>query len=427
VTDVDSTEEKLPEGGSYFFLSYARSAPLAGDWPADPDLNVRQFFDDLTDAVNSHASKDSGLIPGFFDQDIPVGADWNESVSRALGAAEVFVPLYSPGYFARSWPGREWACFHRRMELAGLKAPERRFAPVLWTPLPDQRELQWDQPQLPDLRAALEVGASESEYEKSGLRALRRISRNSYYTVVDQLAERVVTLAERSPLPPSAVPDIHEMKSRFHPEASLAEFAVAVAAPTQRAVPAGSDPACYADSSIQWRPFPGQELSLAECARRVAERLDFAVEFTSLGEACDPAAGRPGIILIDPWFIADDHGRALQSAVRRLPPWVLPLLVLSSPAGMRAGRLAEKVKGMLSQAGAMPAESSRRASRSVSSLKDFIAVVPALVAEAERRFLRHGGGQAPSGHSGGRRRLSDAAHSDTPTSAPHPAGEAPDA
>jgi len=418
VTDVDRTERKPPQERSYFYLSYAHSPPLAGDLQEDPDEYVRQFFDDLTDAVSNHASPGSGLIPGFFDQDIPVGSDWKESLSRALGAAEVFVPLYSPGYFARSWPGREWACFHRRMELAGLKEPERRFAPVLWTPLSDQREL-------PDLRAALEVGASESEYEKSGLRALRRMYRNSYYTVVDQLAERVVAVAERSPLAPSAVPDIDEMKSAFRPEARLAKFAVAVAAPTQRTVPAGGDPGCYGDSSIKWRPFPGQELSLAEYARQVAERLDFEVEFTSLDEACDPAAGRPGIVLVDPWFIADDHGRGLLSVVRRLPPWVLPLLVLGSPDDMLAGRLAEKARGMLSPAGALPAESSRRASRSVGSLKDFVALVPALVAEAERRFLS---GHAPLGQRGARRpRLSDAARPDRPTSAPHPAGESPDA
>jgi FxsC-like protein len=390
----------------------------------DPDKYVRQFFDDLAAAVSRYASPGSGLISGFFDQEIPFGSDWKESVSRALGAAEVFVPLYSPWYFARSWPGREWACFYQRMVQAGERDPvRRRFAPVLWTPL-------WDERELPGFRAALEVGASESEYEKSGLRTLLRLEpyRNSYNAVVAQLAERVVALAEESPLIPSAVPDIDEMKSAFRPEPRLAEFAVAVAAPTQTTVPAGSDPGCYGTSSIQWRPFPGQELPLAEYARQVAERLDFKVEFTELEEACNPAVGRPGIILIDPWFIADDHGRALQLVARKLPPWVLPLVILSSPHDTRAGSLAEKARGMLSPAVALPAESSRRASRGVSSLKDFVAVMPALVAEAERRFFRHGSGHAPDGQPTARRpRLSDAARTDGPTSAPHPAGEAPDA
>jgi FxsC-like protein len=424
MTDVEKTKEKpLPEGRSYFYLSYAHSSPLAGDSHAGPDKSVRQFFDDLTKAVNDRAAPGSRPIHGFFDQKIPIASDWKESLSRALGKAEVFVPLYSPGYFIRSWPGREWACFRQRLVLAGLKDPERRFAPVLWTPL-------LDQDRLPGLRAALEVGASEAEYEKSGLRRLLQLEtyHDSYNTVVDQLAERVVTLAEESQLVPSAVPDIDQVESAFQPEARLAEFAVAAAAPTQDTVPAGVNPGCYGANSIEWRPFQDQELSLAQYVRRVAERLDFKVEFTSLDEACDQAAGRPGIILIDPWFIAGDQGRALRSAVRKLPPWVLPLLVLSSPDDAIAGRLAEQVWHMLGLAGAPPTESLRRTSRYVSSLKGFVDVVPALVAEAERRFLRHGGGYAPRRQPGARRpRLSGPLQPDLSDPAPHPAGETPDA
>jgi FxsC-like protein len=419
----DRAEEKLSKGRSYFFLSYAHSPPLEGDGQTDPDEHVRRFFNDLTEAVRSHAAPDSELIPGLFDQDFPVGPDWKESFSRALGAAEVFVPLYSPGYFTRSWPGREWACFHQRLVLAGLKDPVRRFAPVLWTPL-------WDQHGLPGLRAAMEVGASESEYEKSGLRALLRITsyRDSYRIVVNKLAERVVALAEESPLVPSAVPDIDEMKSAFRPEANLAVFAVAVAAPARGTVPAGSDPDCYGDSSINWRPFSGQERPLAEYLQRVAERLDFEVELTSLEEACDPAADRPGIILIDPWFIADDQGRsALWSALCELPPWVLPLLVHSSPPDGGAGQLAEQVRDMLSAAGVLPAESARRASRSIRSLEAFVAIVPQLVAEAERRFFRYASVPAPLVQPGMRLRLSSGVQLATPTAVPHPEGDAQDA
>jgi FxsC-like protein len=429
VTDVDRAREKLPELRSYFFLSYAHSPPLSGDGGTDPDQHVREFFGDLAAAVGRRASEGSVLIPGFFDRDIPIDSDWNESLCLALGAAEVFVPLYSPGYFARSWPGREWACFHRRLELAGLEDPKRRFVPVLWTPW-NQHELQGDQPELPDLPAALDVSVSDSEYQQSGLRALRTIAsyHDLYHAVVNKLAERIVALAEDFPLIPSAVPDIDEMESRFRPGAPLALFVVAVAAPTCDAVPEGADSGSYGDSSAHWRPFPEQELALAEYAQRVAERLDFEVEFTSLEDACDPDAGRPGIILIDPWFIADDKGgAALQSALRRLPQWVLPVLVDSSPADTRVSQLAARVRRMLSDAGTLPPESARMASRSIGSLKDFVAVVPALVAEAERRFLRYGGGHAPLGQPGARRRLSDAGQPDSPTSVPSSTGEAPDA
>ena len=38
----------------YFFLSYARSDPLAGNPDEDPDELVETFFSDLTDAVRRH-------------------------------------------------------------------------------------------------------------------------------------------------------------------------------------------------------------------------------------------------------------------------------------------------------------------------------------------------------------------------------------
>jgi FxsC-like protein len=431
VTDIDRAAGTRAAGRNYFFLSYAHSPPLAGDEPGDPDKHVEVFYEDLAAAVRNRASESPELIRGFIDRDIPVDSDWKESLSWALGRTQVFVPLYSPGYFARSWPGREWECFHQRLELAGFEDPARRIVPVLWTPW-DRHELQWDEPELPGMRVALEVGASEAEYKKSGLRALLEITsyRDSYLTVVDNLAERVVSLAEESPVIPSAVPDIDEVESKFRPGAPLAFFVVAVAAPTNDTAPADSDPGSYGDNSAHWRPFPGQELSLAEYAQQVAERLDFkaGINFTSVEEACDAAADGPGLILIDPWFIASDQGRAaLWSALRKMPPWVLPLIVNSSSPDTRAGQLAAQARRMLSDAGALPVESTRWASRSASTLQDFVALVPALVAEAERRYLRHGGGHAPLGHPGGRRRLSDAAKPDTPTSAPHSTGEAPDA
>ena len=112
--------------GRYFFLSYAHSPPLASGWTgtgsasSDPDRWVRQFFLDLSESVREHASPRSGLAPGFFDHGISPGLDWKTSITEALGTAEVFVPLYSPRYFAWSWPGREWACFSDRMISSGI-------------------------------------------------------------------------------------------------------------------------------------------------------------------------------------------------------------------------------------------------------------------------------------------------------------------
>jgi len=102
----------------YFYLSYAHSPPLAGSRldASTPDEWVREFFQDLSQAVNRRASPERGLAAGFIDLHVPSGQEWKETLVRALGEAEVFVPLYSPGYLSRSWPGREWACFAQRIE-----------------------------------------------------------------------------------------------------------------------------------------------------------------------------------------------------------------------------------------------------------------------------------------------------------------------
>ena len=440
MTDAHRTHRRPPEGRSYFFLSYAHSAPLEGEEPGDPDQYVRRFFHDLVRAVKAQAPPPrSGPPAGFSDLAIPVGADWKKSLSDALGAAEVFVPLYSPGYFAKSRPGREWTCFHERLVEAGLEDPAQRFAPVLWTPL-------WEQEAPPRFREALAVGASEPEYARSGLRGLLKIAayRKSYRAVVLQVAERIVTLAGESRLEPSAVPDIDTVESRFQPGAHLAVFQVSVAAPTVRTAPTGRDPSRYGDSSTQWRPFPGQEAPLAEYAKQIAERLDFRVELIGIGDNGEPASGepgmtlpdpwliprKPGLVLIDPWFIASDEGlRALRSIVRDLPRWVVPLLVISPPADRSTDELARRVRDVMRPAGVLPTESSHPASRSVNSLEDFVSTVPMLVAEAERQYLRRTrvGVPVPLRPPAARLRLGDAAPPDTHTSAPRPTGEEPDA
>ena len=57
----------------YFFLSYARSDPLAGNPDEDPNLPVETFFADLSAAVRRHASVGDVGVVGFFDQEIPRG------------------------------------------------------------------------------------------------------------------------------------------------------------------------------------------------------------------------------------------------------------------------------------------------------------------------------------------------------------------
>ena len=420
----------------YFVLSYAHSDPLAGVLTANPDELVGEFFGDLADAVGRLAALAPGISPGFYDQEIPLGSDWKESFSRALGTAQVFVPLYSAAYIGKTRPGQEWACFRRRVELAGLGDPKLRFVPVLWTPL--------SQAQRPvGLAEAMALGVGQRDYTENGLWALLKIGspfRDAYRAVVNIVARRIVELAEESPIMPSEVPDIDDMTSPFATEQPLSVFVIETAAPTLSTVLPERDSGGYGQTGSDWRPFHQQELPLAEYAELVARRLDFKPEVRDIERVSDPRTRRPGIILIDPWFVADDAGRmTLESAVENLPRWVLPLVILDRHGDASTQKLADQVLEILNDAGALPTDSSRRAARGVSSLDEFVSTVRVLVAEAERQYLRYRGRNHQSGPvisrpSVTRPRLlgparpdEDASIPDKPASSRDPLGDTPDA
>lgn len=374
----------------YFFLSYAHSVPQEGFPEANPDELVSEFYGHLVRAVTRHASQRPGIVPGFYDREIPVGSDWKESLSQALGRAQVFVSLLSAGYVTRSRPGRELACYRQRVEKAGLDDPRQRLVPVLWSPLPETQ----NPPGLLEAKAlTADVPAYiKQAYVENGLRALLMLKsyRTAYRAVVELLAKRITDIAETHPIGPSEVPDIDRTKSVYTPEPHRAVFAIEVAAPTIRTTVPGHESRGYGEESLQWRPFAEQELTLAEYAGQVAERLDFRAEISGIKTVSDPLARRPGIILIDPWFIADEEGQTmLGSAVAKLPRWVLPLVVLSKSEDPLTQALAKQVMDILGEAGAVQTDSSLRAARGVGSLDEFVLIVPALVVEAERRYLRY--------------------------------------
>jgi FxsC-like protein len=167
-----------------------------------------------------------------------------------------------------------------------------------------------------------------------------------------------------------------EMNSGYLPEPPLGVFTVAIAAP--------------GGSSADWRPFPAQELSLAEYARQIIERLDLKAEVIELAASRDPDTSRPGIILVDPRFMAVPGGQAaFEAAVARLPKWVLPILIVDQPDDARTKELADQVRDILFTAGALRARSARRGAHGVSSFRAFSILVRDLVFEAEGQYIAH--------------------------------------
>ena len=231
-----------------------------------------------------------------------------------------------------------------------------------------------------------------------------------------------------SRLGPSEIADIADEKALPRPQPPLGVFAIEAAASTAQTVPAGRDPRGYGETSADWRPFPGQRVSLAQQVRQVAERREFKAEVSGIKSVRDSDTSRPGIIVIDPWFIADEAGRsALQSAVRELPRWVLPLVVLGPPDDLRTRELAGQVLDILAAAGALPTDLARRAAQGVSSLDAFVSIVPSLVNKAELQYLRYRHGRVASSRAAKRPRLARSGRLDRLVSAEDALGEAPDA
>lgn len=350
----------------YFYLSYAHSPPLAGSRlparPADeappPDELVRGFFQDLSQSVDRLAATDRPLAPGFIDLQVPSGPGWKETLVQALGEAEVFVPLYSPGYLSRSWPGREWACFAQRVEAAGIADPLQRFAPVLWVPLPADGEPRGLQAALDLVPADAPAGAA-TVYRENGLLAMSRLKpyREWYQMITDELASRIVRLAEYEYLGPSPAPDIDTTESAFAAGTAVPVLALVVVAP--------------ADSP------------LAEYGQMAGEQLDFSVRVASLEAAhTDLLARNPVLVLIDPSYLADAETRAdFEQFAAALPPWSVPGLGPGPATG---------VSHSLGKIMSTKSRTVRRALRGLSSMSELSALLPFLVAEAGREYLRLG-------------------------------------
>lgn len=152
--------------------------------------------------------------------------------------------------------------------------------------------------------------------------------------------------------------DTSEMNSDHLSELPLGVFTVEIATP--------------GGSGADWRPFSGQEVPLAEYARQMVERFEFKAEVIELIADRDLDTSRPGIILIDPRFVAIPAGRAaLEAAVARLPKWILPMLIVDQSDDIPTRDLADTVTDLLFAAGVLRARSVRRGACGISSLGAF--------------------------------------------------------
>jgi FxsC-like protein len=210
-----------------------------------------------------------------------------------------------------------------------------------------------------------------------------------------------------------------EIDNDYLAEPPLGVFTVEIAAP--------------GGNGADWRPFPAQELPLAEYARQIIERFDLKAEVIELTADRHPDTSRPGIILIDPRFMTSPDGRAaLEAAAAGLPKWILPMLIVDQPSDARTEGLADQVRDIFSASGALRARSARRGTRGVSSFRAFSLLIRDLVFEAEGQYIAHRtreryGASVPSGPSSSGSGSPVPSQPDRFASAPDSLGETPDA
>lgn len=193
---------------------------------------VERLFRDLCSHVMALTNLPAGSEPGFMDREIRSGEGWSERLGRALATSRVFVPLFSPRYFASEMCGKEWYAFAQRAVHHGAvnNQSAEAIVPALWVPVPPDR--------LPGPAERLQFNhnAFGERYVTDGLYGLIKLRgyADQYERAVYELARRIVSTAEAARLEPSRPVDYRTVPSAF-----------------------GAVGALPAPSTSRWRPPPG--------------------------------------------------------------------------------------------------------------------------------------------------------------------------
>jgi len=376
-TDTRRDPGRPGRGALYFYLSYARAAPVADKPQADRDLQVRRFYRDLHSAVRRASGRSGGADLGFYDGEVSYQADPLESMAEALGRAEILVPLYSPSYLRTSWTRREHDAYRARLRAQEVEDPAAHILPLLWTPVPADRRLEAEQAD--ELDRAVRIGEGIAEYAAEGLRALCML--RSYVTPYERMIQRIATtivrIAEGSPMGPAEVPDLDQIVVRPPEDESLV---VTVLTTTP------AEPRAAAASTLHgtaWHPYAGRpHLPVAEYVAWTAERLGLAARVTEFDDALARAVSSPVVAIVDPTILAQHDGETLlRRAFAGVMSWVRPLVVAD-----RDDPYASEVERVLKEANS-PDGSALVVTR-VNGPEQLERVLPSVIVRARQAFLK---------------------------------------
>lgn len=350
-------------GRLYFYLSYAKVPPTLPQPSASSDRLIDTFFSDLSASVGRLAHGRSRPV-GFYD---PAAGD--SASASGLSQAEVMVQLCSDRYLQSPWTAWERRAFTQRMREAHAD-PADRIKPVYWMPVDDADRF--------GLRG---VDDDVPYYKELGLGALCEVGRldrtqsvpewrDAYHKIVDRVAGRIVTTAERTPIGPSEVPEVPE-------DAITSPASAAILIAVHQAGSIAPD---------EWAPFSGSlHESIARSALTVAQRLDLRAAVVTMPSAVRLWQRKPTVLLIDAW-LADDPRRAesLSGTLRALPRWVVPLVIADRDDRRNVARVAELRKRVLDMLGSGRAATALNVADHDAGLRE---ILPVLLTQARSRYL----------------------------------------
>jgi KAP-like P-loop domain-containing protein/TIR domain-containing protein len=192
----------------FFFFSYDRR-------DSECRNDFKKFFDMLSSQLSELAVGNAGFAE--WSDEEPTER-WPDEVAQALQGCGVFVPVYSRGYFASEYCGKEFQAFLNRLDRYMTHQSESRPRPRLVLPI------LWDNPnQLPSpphsAIADFDYLRSElgREYYERGLNYFMRTRNNNFIDLfVQKHADKILELADRHRLPPlTDLPPLDSIPSAF--------------------------------------------------------------------------------------------------------------------------------------------------------------------------------------------------------------------
>lgn len=394
----------------YFFLGYART-------PEKPW--VEKLYRDICAEVLERTAVPVTADVGFMDTSpLPFPGYWRDEVADALTTCKVFVPLYSPRYFASAECGIEWHAFTQRILDHQARHPGQvqAIVPALWIPV--------EPGQLPDATRRIQMHHADlgAEYAEEGFYTMIKngLYRREYITAVQRLARHIIRAAHASRLRPCRPRDLGPPRNAFdmpglHAPADR-RLNLVVAAPTVDRLPPGRSADFYGATSHDWNPFhPGSRQVLADYAVGVARLNSYEPRILTFDEGCslftdaDPSAGL-GLLLLDAWAVEDQVlAPRLAELDRREAGWVATMVPwsLSDPQTReRADELRERLRALLPRRlGSARGFSTAHAS-GIGTLEEFRTRLPEVLEGALSSYLSHAPAHPPQGAFPPRPRLS---------------------